>query len=100
MVIEHVEIRILPGRQAEFEEAITRALRTVTARAQGMHGYVLRRSIEFADRYVMEVQWETVEHHTVIYKGGPLTHEFRAIVSHLFAEPPVVQHLDLVVEGK
>ena len=36
MILEIADIRITPGRQAEFDEAIERGLRTVIAQAAGM----------------------------------------------------------------
>ena len=36
MILELADIRIQPGQQAAFEEAIQRGLATVIGRAQGM----------------------------------------------------------------
>ncbi len=96
MILELADIRIAPGRQAEFDEAIQRGLTTVIARARGMRGWKVNRGIESPERYVLQIFWDTLEDHTVHFRGGPLFAEWRAIVGPFFAAPPVVEHFDLV----
>ncbi|MBM4361428.1 MAG: antibiotic biosynthesis monooxygenase [Deltaproteobacteria bacterium] len=86
------------GRGPEFEAAIALALRTVMSRARGMLGAEVRRSLESPDRYLLTVRWATLEDHTVHFRGGPLFAEWRGIIGPFFAAPPVVEHLELVVE--
>ncbi|MFN8936423.1 MAG: antibiotic biosynthesis monooxygenase, partial [Pseudomonadota bacterium] len=50
MILELADIRIAPGRQAEFDEAIQRGLTTVIARARGMRGWKVNRGIESPER--------------------------------------------------
>ena len=99
MILEIADIRIQPGRQAEFEEAITRALRTVASRAKGMQGYKVNKCIETPERFVLQIFWDTLEDHTVAFRQGPLFTEWRAIIGPFFAQPPHVEHFDLVVKS-
>ena len=99
MILELADIRIQPGRQADFDEAIQRGLRTVIARAQGMRGYKVHKCIESPERYVLQVFWDTLEAHTVGFRQGPLFAEWRAIVGPFFAQPPVVEHFTLVAKS-
>jgi heme-degrading monooxygenase HmoA len=96
MILEIADIRIAPGRQADFDEAITRGLQTVISRARGFRGYKVNRGIESPERYVLMIFWDTLEDHTVHFRGGPLFPEWRAIVGPFFASPPVVEHFELV----
>jgi heme-degrading monooxygenase HmoA len=97
MILEIAEIRIRPGEQAAFDAAIAHGLASVVARAEGMRGYKVQRSRENPQRYVLHIFWDTVEAHTVGFRQGPLFAEWRAIVGPFFAEPPLVEHFDLVV---
>jgi heme-degrading monooxygenase HmoA len=99
VILEFADIRIQAGRQAEFEAAIQRGIATVVARAAGMKGWKINRGIESAERYVLMVFWETLEDHTVHFRGGPLFAEWRAIVGPYFAAPPVVEHFELVAKS-
>jgi heme-degrading monooxygenase HmoA len=96
MILEVADIRIQPGRQAEFDEAIARGVRTVIARAQGMRGWKVNQSIESPERYLLMIFWDTLEDHTVRFRGGPLFAEWRAIVGPFFAAPPAVEHFTLL----
>lgn len=99
MILEIADIRIAPGRQAEFEAAIQRGLNTVIARAQGFAGFKVNRGIESPERFVLMIFWQTLEDHTVHFRGGPLFAEWRAIVGPFFAAPPVVEHFELVAKS-
>lgn len=96
MILEIADIRIQPGQQAAFDEAIQRGVSTVIARARGMKGWKVNRGVESPERYILQIFWDTLEDHTVHFRGGPLFAEWRAIVGPFFAQPPVVEHFTLV----
>lgn len=100
MILELADIRIHPGQQAAFDEAIERGLRTVISQAKGYKGYKVNKGIESPERYVLQIFWETLENHTVDFRGSPLFPEWRAIVGPFFASPPVVEHFDLLTKSK
>jgi heme-degrading monooxygenase HmoA len=99
MILEIADIHILPGQQAAFEEAIQRGLDTVAAKAQGMRGYKVVKGIESPDRYLLQIWWDTLEDHTVGFRGGSLFPQWRAIVGPFFAGPPNVEHFNLLIES-
>jgi heme-degrading monooxygenase HmoA len=96
VILELADFRIAPGQQAAFEEAVQRGIRTVVQRARGFRGAKVNRSIESPERYILQIFWETLEDHTVHFRGGALFGEWRAIVGPFFAAPPVVEHFTLV----
>ena len=96
MILEIADIRIPPGKQAEFDAAIIRGLATVVSTSKGFCGYKVNKSIETPERYVLMIYWETLENHTVDFRGGPLFAQWRAIVGPYFAVPPVVEHFELL----
>jgi heme-degrading monooxygenase HmoA len=99
MILELADIRIQPGQQAAFDAALQKGLDTVVARAQGFRGFKINRGIESPERYLLMIFWDTLEDHTVHFRGGPLFPEWRAIVGPFFAAPPVVEHFDLVAKS-
>ena len=96
MILEVADIRIQPGRQAEFDEAIERGLRTVISQAKGFQGWKVNKGIESPERYLLQIFWATLEDHTVGFREGPLFAQWRAIVGPFFAAPPVVEHFTLL----
>jgi len=98
MILELADIRIHPGQQADFDEAIQRGLNTVANRAKGFRGWKVQKGVESPERYLLMIYWDTLEDHTVGFRGGPLFPEWRAIVGPFFASPPVVEHFELLGE--
>jgi heme-degrading monooxygenase HmoA len=96
MILEIAEIRIAPGQQAAFDEAIQRGLNTVACKAKGFRGWKVNKGIESPERYVLTIFWDTLEDHTVGFRQGPLFAQWRAIVGPFFASPPVVEHFTLL----
>ena len=99
MILELADIRIQPGQQAAFDEAIQRGVSTVISKAKGFQGFQVNKGIESPERYILQIFWETLENHTVDFRGSPAFTEWRAIVGPFFAAPPVVEHFDLVAKS-
>ncbi len=97
MVLELADIRIAAGQNAAFEAAIRTGIATVVCRAEGFRSATVRRGIESTERYVLQIEWDTLEHHTVGFRQGPLFAEWRAIVGPFFAAPPTVEHFESVL---
>lgn len=100
MILELVDIRIQPGQQAAFDEAIARAVATVVSRAVGFKGYSVHKGIESPERYVLQIQWETLENHTVDFRGSAAFADWRAIVGPFFATAPTVEHFEVLVDKR
>jgi heme-degrading monooxygenase HmoA len=99
VILEIADIRIHPGQQAAFDEAIQRGLANAVGRARGFRGFKINKGIESPERYLLMIFWETLEDHTVHFRGGPLFAEWRAIVGPFFAAPPQVEHFNLLAKS-
>jgi heme-degrading monooxygenase HmoA len=99
VILEVADIRIRPGEQAAFEAAIRHGLDTVASKAQGFQRANVRRSIESPERYLLQIEWDTLEDHTVGFRQGPLFPQWRAIVGPFFAAPPAVEHFEALGGG-
>ena len=99
MILELADIRIQPGQQAAFDEAIERGLRTVIANAKGFHGFKVNKGMESPERYILQIFWDTLEDHTVGFRQSPAFADWRAIVGPFFAAPPVVEHFELLCKS-
>jgi len=92
MITEIAQIEVGPGDEEAFEKAVARAVPHFLA-AEGCHGVRLARSEEFPQRYRLLVEWETVEHHTVTFRGSEGFARWRELAGPYFAIPPVVEHV-------
>lgn len=96
MIIEIADISVRSGCGIEFEKAVLSALETVFPKANGFVGHRFHRGIESPDRYVLQLTWETLENHTVDFRGSALFSEWRSMVGAYFANPPRVEHFQIV----
>ncbi|APW37020.1 antibiotic biosynthesis monooxygenase [Rhodoferax koreense] len=99
MILEIADIRIKPGQQAAFDEAIQRALSTVMGKVKGALSYSVHKGVESPERYVLQIAWTSIEAHNVGFRESPAFGEWRAIIGPFFASPPVVEHFDLLVKS-
>lgn len=99
MILEVADIRIQPGQNAAFEQAIQFALTSVASQAAGMQGFSVTRGVESPDRYLLQIVWATLEDHTVGFREGPLFAQWRAIIGPFFAAPPAVEHFSVVAKS-
>jgi heme-degrading monooxygenase HmoA len=98
MVWEIARIEVKSGDEAAFEAAVEKAV-PLFKNAVGCKGMQLQRSVEQPGRYLLVVDWETVENHTVDFRGSADFQEWRRLVGGFFASPPVVEHCRRVVKG-
>lgn len=91
MVLEHAVITVKPGTAAEFEGAMFHA-RRVIAGARGFISMELHRGVEAPDRYLLLVEWESVEDHIVGFRESDAFAEWRALIGPYFESPPLVDH--------
>jgi heme-degrading monooxygenase HmoA len=100
MILEIADIRIPPGQQTAFDEALQRGIATVASKAKGFKAFSVHKGIESPERYTLMIWWDTLEDHTVAFRQGPLFAQWRAIVGPFFAQPPHVEHFTLVAESR
>src|SRR4030088_1572950 len=93
MVTEIAPIEIKPGSEKDFEAAVAKA-GAAFDRSTGFHGFELHRSIEKPQRYRLMVKWETLENHTVDFRGSENFAEWRGLGGQYFASPPEVEHIE------
>ena len=98
MILEIAQITVKPGMEAEFEKGVT-AANPLFRRAKGCLSMELMRSIEIPRRYRLLVGWETVENHTVDFRGSDDFQSWRGLVSHCFDGAPEVEHAAIAIKG-
>jgi heme-degrading monooxygenase HmoA len=98
MILEIGQIAVKPGMESAFEAAVAEAV-PIFRRSKGCLSMRVTRSIEVEGRYRILVEWETLENHTVDFRGSENFTQWRALVSPFFAEPPAVEHATVPVVG-
>ncbi len=97
MITEIAQIDVKPGTEKDFEAAVAKA-RPLFLRARGGKGFELHKSIEKPSRYRLMAKWETLENHTVDFRGSEDFTAWRGLVGQYFAAPPEVEHTETVTD--
>lgn len=99
MILEIADIRIQPGQQKAFEQAIELGLTTVISKAKGFEKYHVHHCMETPERYVLQIHWTTLEDHTVGFRESAAFTQWRSIVGPFFAQPPLVEHFESLIHS-
>jgi heme-degrading monooxygenase HmoA len=99
MILEVAILDVKLGQEEEFEATFTQASRIISS----MPGYIshqLQRCVEKDNRYILLAQWETLEAHTVGFRGSPEYQEWKKLLHHFYDPFPTVEHYELVFENQ
>jgi heme-degrading monooxygenase HmoA len=91
MVLEVALIDVQPGQEDDFATAYRQA-RPILASTPGLLSVRMTRGIESPSRFVMLVEWESVQAHEVNFRGTERFGQWRALIGPYFAAPPLVEH--------
>jgi heme-degrading monooxygenase HmoA len=98
VILEVAVLNVRSGMNRAFEEAFSQASAIIAA----MPGYVshqLQRCIEAPNRYVLLVNWQTLEAHTVGFRSSIQYQDWKRILHHFYDPFPTVEHYELVLAG-
>jgi len=95
VILEVAILNVRVGFEREFEAAFAEASPIIAS----MPGYVshqLQRCLETSNRYVLLVNWTTLEAHTVGFRGSPEYQRWKELLHHFYDPFPTVEHYALV----
>lgn len=95
MILEAVMLQVRPGSEAEFESAFRLAGQYIAA-TPGYLGHELQRCMEVDCKYLLLVKWETLEAHTINFRGSAQYQEWKKLLHHFYDPFPVVEHFEAV----
>ncbi len=98
-ILEVAVLDVRPGQEAEFEQAFERA-QAIIASMKGYVSHQLQRCLENPSRYVLLVNWETLEDHTEGFRGSPQYQQWREMLHHFYDPFPTVEHYSAVFQGR
>lgn len=96
MILEHALLPVRPGREAAFVAAFDEAKQIISS-MPGFLALTLSRCQERPSTFLLLVEWETLEDHTVGFRGSPEYDEWRRLLHDFYDPFPVVEHFDTIV---
>jgi heme-degrading monooxygenase HmoA len=91
MVLEVALIDVTPGQEKEFAAAYAQA-HPVLVGTPGCRSVRMTQGIESPSRFVLLVEWDTVEAHLDNFRSTERFTTWRGLIGPYFAKPPVVEH--------
>ncbi len=91
-ILEHAMLDVRPGEEQAFEAAFAQA-QLIIAAARGYLSHRLERCVEHPNRYLLLVEWETLEAHTEGFRGSPQYQQWKALLHHFYDPFPTVLHM-------
>ena len=91
MVLEVALINVVPGQEDEFAAAY-RTARTVLAGTEGCRSVRMTRGVESPSRFVLLVEWDSVEAHLDNFRATERFTTWRGHIGPYFDGAPVVEH--------
>jgi heme-degrading monooxygenase HmoA len=95
MILEIAQYTAQPGKAEEFQAGLLKGAEIIR-RAKGCRSVTPRRQIEDPDKFIMMIEWDTLEDHTVGFRGSPQFAEYRRHIAGLFVDPIVATHYEII----
>ena len=98
MILEVATLDVKPGQAELFEAAFAQA-QTIISSMPGYVSHQLQKCVENSDRYLLLVNWQALEDHTVGFRESEQYQEWRELLHHFYDPFPTVQHFTCVYEN-
>jgi heme-degrading monooxygenase HmoA len=95
MVLEIADIAVKPGSEDEFAAAVREGIKFVSD-TPGFGSARLTRGVESPSRFVLLVEWDSIEAHNVGFRESENFGRWRALIGPHLDGNPKVEHVDEV----
>lgn len=95
MILEVAILDVIPSQEEEFQAAFAKASPIIASMA-GYVSHQLHRCLEKENRYLLLVHWETLEAHTIGFRGSERYQEWKKLLHHFYDPFPTVEHYELI----
>ena len=99
MILEVAILDVIPNQEKDFEIAFAKASSIIASMA-GYRSHQLQRCLEKQNRYILLVHWETLEAHTVGFRGSEQYQDWKRLLHHFYDPFPAVEHYELIFENQ
>lgn len=95
MIVEIATLFIKETQLSAFKTAFERA-KLVVIDSPGCLSIKMLQGIENPSTFQVLIEWQTLEHHTVIFRESERFTQWRSLISPYFESPPQVEHFEAV----
>ncbi|MGX1926578.1 antibiotic biosynthesis monooxygenase family protein [Vibrio sp. NH-7] len=95
MILEVAILDVKPNLESEFEQNFAKA-QAIIASMKGYISHQLQRCVENPSRYILLVNWQTIEDHEQGFRQSAQYQEWKALLHHFYDPFPTVEHFEKV----
>ncbi|WP_316752419.1 antibiotic biosynthesis monooxygenase [Pedobacter gandavensis] len=99
MILEVAILDVIPHLKLSFEKDFEKASGIISS-MKGYRGHQLQRCLEVSNRYILLVNWEELEDHTVGFRQSEEYLEWKALLHKYYDPFPKVEHYEMVFSEK
>ncbi len=99
MILEAAFLQIKPNMTEQFEIDFLAASEYISS----IDGYIkhhLQKCLEDDHKYLLLVEWNTLEDHTIGFRQSEVYQKWKAMLHHYYEPFPVVEHFKTVFENE
>ena len=99
MVLEVAILDVKEGLEKDFESAF-KEVQYIISSIKGYLSHQLQKCVEKPNRYILLVNWVSLEDHTVGFRESAEYQQWKALLHHFYEPFPTVEHFELLEEHK
>lgn len=99
MILESAILYVRKEQQQAFEKDFEEAGQYISSTV-GYINHTLHKCIEEEGKYLLSVEWEKLEDHTVGFRKSAAYEEWKRLLHHYYDPFPIVEHYELVIRNE
>lgn len=99
MILEVAILNVKNGQEKQFEIDFATAGQFISD-IKGYMKHSLRKCLEQTNKYMLLVEWENLEDHTIGFRQSLEYLEWKKILHHYYDPFPIVEHYETVIENE
>ena len=98
MTLEVAILNVKEGLENQFEKDFETAGQYISS-IKGYKGHSLRKCLEVKNKYILLVNWEQLEDHTLGFRNSAQYQEWKNLLHHYYEPFPNVEHYETIINN-
>ena len=99
MILEVAILKVKNGQEKQFELDFEKAGQFISS-IRGYLNHSLKKCIEQDNQYILLVNWEKLENHTIDFRQSFQYLEWKKLLHHYYEPFPTVEHYETIIENE
>lgn len=96
MILEVAILNVISGQETQFEKDFATAGQYISS-IKGYIKHSLKKCIEQENKYILLVEWENLEDHTIGFRQSLQYQEWKRLLHHYYDPFPIVEHYKEII---